>query len=73
VDVALTGVLSFAAGMAVATLTAPVGISGAVFLLPIQLSLLNVPNPAVTTCCSTSCRFQVRWRAIGDERPCAAP
>jgi uncharacterized membrane protein YfcA len=48
VDVALTGVLSFAAGMAVATLTAPVGISGAVFLLPIQLSLLDVPNPAVT-------------------------
>jgi uncharacterized membrane protein YfcA len=32
----------------VATLTAPVGISGAVFLLPIQLSVLNVPNPAVT-------------------------
>jgi len=48
VGVALIGVLSFAAGIAVATLTAPVGISGAVFLLPIQLSLLNVPNPAVT-------------------------
>jgi uncharacterized membrane protein YfcA len=43
-----TGLLSFAAGMAVATLTTPVGISGAVFLLPIQLSLLGVPSPAVT-------------------------
>ncbi len=29
-------------------LTAPVGVSGAVFLLPVQLSLLNVPSPAIT-------------------------
>jgi uncharacterized membrane protein YfcA len=29
-------------------LTAPVGVSGAVFLLPIQLSVLAVPSPAVT-------------------------
>lgn len=35
-------------GMAVATLTAPVGVSGAVFLLPVQLSVLQVPNPQVT-------------------------
>lgn len=28
--------------------TAPVGVSGAVFLLPIQLSVLQVPSPAVT-------------------------
>jgi uncharacterized membrane protein YfcA len=47
-DSAPMGLLSFAAGMAVATLTAPVGISGAVFLLPVQLSVLNVPKPAVT-------------------------
>ena len=40
--------LSFAAGLIVAALTAPVGISGAVFLLPFQLSVLQVPNPAVT-------------------------
>ncbi|MCX5261697.1 sulfite exporter TauE/SafE family protein [Streptomyces canus] len=37
-----------AAGLLIATLTAPVGVSGAVFLLPIQLSVLGVPNPAVT-------------------------
>jgi uncharacterized membrane protein YfcA len=48
VNVAATGLLSFAAGVAVATVTAPVGVSGAVFLLPIQLSVLEVPNPAVT-------------------------
>ncbi|HEX5016794.1 MAG TPA: sulfite exporter TauE/SafE family protein [Actinomycetes bacterium] len=41
-------ILGFAAGVAVATVTAPVGVSGAVFMLPIQLSLLGVPNPAVT-------------------------
>jgi uncharacterized protein len=42
------GLLSFVAGLVVATLTAPVGVSGAVFLLPVQLSVLAVPNPAVT-------------------------
>jgi len=41
-------ILGFAAGVGVATVTAPVGISGAVFMLPIQLSVLSVPNPAVT-------------------------
>lgn len=40
--------LSFAAGLAVATITAPVGVSGAVFLLPIQFSVLQIPSPAVT-------------------------
>ncbi|GGV72394.1 anion permease [Streptomyces longisporoflavus] len=29
-------------------MTAPVGVSGAVFLLPVQLSVLGVPSPAVT-------------------------
>ena len=48
VNVAAIGLLGFAAGLAVATVTAPVGVSGAVFLLPIQLSVLEVPNPAVT-------------------------
>ncbi|WP_433468934.1 TSUP family transporter [Spirillospora sp. CA-128828] len=38
----------FAAGALIAVVTAPVGVSGAVFLLPVQLSLLNVPSPAVT-------------------------
>jgi uncharacterized membrane protein YfcA len=40
--------LGFAAGLVIATITAPVGVSGAVFMLPFQLSALNVPNPAVT-------------------------
>ncbi|MFD3542401.1 sulfite exporter TauE/SafE family protein [Streptomyces sp. NPDC058662] len=38
----------FAAGLLISTLTAPVGVSGAVFLLPVQLSVLGVPSPAVT-------------------------
>ena len=37
-----------AAGLLIATLTAPVGVSGAVFLLPVQLSVFGVPSPAVT-------------------------
>ena len=41
-------ILGFAAGVVVAAVTAPVGVSGAVFMLPIQLSVLGVPNPAVT-------------------------
>ena len=40
--------LGFCAGLLIATVTAPVGVSGAVFLLPVQLTLLNVANPAVT-------------------------
>ncbi|MDP7728355.1 MULTISPECIES: sulfite exporter TauE/SafE family protein [Mycobacterium] len=43
-----TVVLSLAAGLTVATVTAPVGVSGAVFLLPIQFSVLHIPSPAVT-------------------------
>ena len=38
----------FAAGMVIAVLTTPVGVSGAVFLLPVQLDLLRAPSPAVT-------------------------
>lgn len=33
---------------ALATLTAPVGVSGAVFLVPVQISVLGTPSPAVT-------------------------
>lgn len=43
-----TGVLGILAGLLIATLTTPVGVSGAVFLLPVQLSVLGVPSPAVT-------------------------
>ncbi|MGW6735759.1 sulfite exporter TauE/SafE family protein [Streptomyces sp. NPDC055013] len=37
-----------AAGLLIACVTAPVGVSGAVFLLPVQLSVFGVPNPAIT-------------------------
>jgi uncharacterized protein len=38
------------AGLAfvIATVTTPVGISGAVFLVPVQVSLLHTPSPSVT-------------------------
>ena len=37
-----------AAALLIAVVTAPVGVSGAVFLLPVQLSVVGVPNPSVT-------------------------
>ncbi len=40
--------LSALVGAGVAAVTSPVGVSGAVFLLPLQISLLSVPSPAVT-------------------------
>jgi uncharacterized protein len=43
-----TGLLGFAAGLLISVTTAPVGVSGAVFLLPVQVSILGVPSPAVT-------------------------
>lgn len=43
-----TGLLGFTAGLLISITTAPVGVSGAVFLLPVQVSLLGVPSPAVT-------------------------
>jgi len=43
-----TGLGGFAAGLLIAIATTPVGVSGAVFLLPVQLSILHVPSPAVT-------------------------
>ncbi|WP_030761219.1 sulfite exporter TauE/SafE family protein [Streptomyces sp. NRRL F-2664] len=42
------GLLGFAAGLLISAVTAPVGVSGAVFLLPVQVSVLGVPSPAVT-------------------------
>jgi uncharacterized protein len=41
-------VIGFAAGLLIAVITTPVGVSGAVFLLPVQFGLLGVPSPAVT-------------------------
>lgn len=43
-----TGLLGFLAGLLISVATAPVGVSGAVFLLPVQVSILGVPSPAVT-------------------------
>ncbi|NBM17061.1 sulfite exporter TauE/SafE family protein [Streptomyces sp. GC420] len=40
--------LGFAAALLISAATAPVGVSGAVFLLPVQVSVLGVPSPAVT-------------------------
>jgi uncharacterized protein len=48
VTASLTLMTGLLAGLLVAAVTAPVGVSGAVFLLPIQLTVLQVPNPAVT-------------------------
>jgi uncharacterized protein len=43
-----TVVAAVAFGLVIAVVTTPVGVSGAVFLLPVQLSILGVPSPAVT-------------------------
>jgi uncharacterized membrane protein YfcA len=40
--------LGLLAGFVLATVTTPAGVSGAVFLLPFQLSVLHVPSPRVT-------------------------
>ncbi len=42
------GSLAFLLAMGISALTVPAGVSGAVFLLPAQLSLLGMPSPAVT-------------------------
>ncbi|GIE85742.1 sulfite exporter TauE/SafE family protein [Actinoplanes regularis] len=42
------GLTGFLAGLLISIVTSPVGVSGAVFLLPVQLSVLHVPSPAVT-------------------------
>lgn len=43
-DIALGAALAFG----IAILTTPVGVSGAVFLVPVQISVLDTPSPAVT-------------------------
>lgn len=48
-DVLLSApVPAFLCGLLVAVVATPVGVSGAVFLLPVQVSVLGVPRPAVT-------------------------
>jgi uncharacterized protein len=44
------------AGLLISVVTAPVGVSGAVFLLPVHLSVFGVPSPAITP---TSLLFNV--------------
>jgi hypothetical protein len=43
-----TEIVALAAGFAIAVVAAPAGISGAVLLLPFQVSVLGTPSPAVT-------------------------
>src|SRR3954447_11475781 len=40
--------VALAAAFVIATLASPVGVSGAVLLLPFQVSVLGTPSPAVT-------------------------
>jgi uncharacterized membrane protein YfcA len=40
--------LGFAFAFVISTITTPAGVSGAVFLLPVQVSVLSVPSPSVT-------------------------
>ena len=40
--------LRFSAGLVISMITSPVGVSGAVFLLPFQLNVLKVPNQQLT-------------------------
>ncbi|MGN2642222.1 sulfite exporter TauE/SafE family protein [Nocardia takedensis] len=47
-DATVPAAVGFGVGLVVAVVTAPVGVSGAVFLLPVQISVLAVPSPAVT-------------------------
>ena len=41
-------VVAFVAALAISTVASPAGVSGAVLLLPFQVSVLGTPNPAVT-------------------------
>jgi uncharacterized protein len=43
-----TEVLALAAAFAIAALATPAGVSGAVLLLPFQVSVPGTPSPAVT-------------------------
>ncbi len=47
-DIGWTEVVALAAAYLIATVTTPAGISGAVLLLPFQVSVLGTPSPSVT-------------------------
>lgn len=44
----MTLLLAALLAFVIATVTTPVGVSGALFLMPVQLSVLNTPSPSVT-------------------------
>jgi uncharacterized membrane protein YfcA len=44
----MTLLLAACLAFLIAAITAPVGVSGAVFLLPVQMSVLQVPTTAIT-------------------------
>src|SRR6266700_4550746 len=48
VGAGLTEVVALAAAFVIAVLATPAGVSGAVLLLPFQVSVLGTPSPAVT-------------------------
>ena len=41
-------IMALAAAFVIAAVTTPAGVSGAVLLLPFQVSVLGAPSPAVT-------------------------
>ena len=47
-DTAWTEVVALAAAYLIAVVTTPAGISGAVLMLPFQISVLATPSPSVT-------------------------
>jgi uncharacterized protein len=47
-DTGWTGVVALVAAFLIAVITTPAGISGAVLLLPFQVSVLGTPSPSVT-------------------------
>jgi hypothetical protein len=69
-----TEVVALVAAFAIAVLATPAGISGAVLLLPFQVSVLGTPSPAVTptTCCTTWWPPRVRCTGTGGrDKPAA--
>jgi hypothetical protein len=60
-------VVALVAAFLIAVVTTPAGISGAVLLLPFQVTVLGTPSPSVTrpTCCTTSSRHRGRCTATG--------
>jgi len=67
VGVGWVDVAGLAARLLISVVPAAVGVSGAVFLLPVQVSVFGVPSPPSPrpTCCPISWPGRVRWFATG--------